>query len=180
MTAVYKIFYTNRTTLLWSDVSANGDPNLIPAAKRIGIHSIIQPMDNNTMRETIEQYHYYFSIRDNQWVGLGLDGLLDYLVNDFEDIRCVMHGRTMATDKFWEVKQTARTDTDIIGGITLADAEMSAYYHLEKYRTPYYQSAFRGAYFDPNSEYWSENARHRQYMEGKSEEPIYGYQEYYH
>ena len=114
-TAKWKIYYTDGTKLLWSAVSANGDPLALPAAKRIGVHSVMQQIQNDTVREVIEQYHYVFSTKATRWVGVGLDGLLDLLANDFDDIRCILHGRTMATDGFWTMKQAAAADTDLIG-----------------------------------------------------------------
>jgi len=175
-TAKYKIFYTDHTTLLWSDIAPNGDPKLIPATKRTGVHSVIQQIDNDTMREVVEQYHYIFSIRDQRWVGVGLDGLLDHIVSDFDNIRCVMHGRTMATDAFWGIKGEAATDTDIIGGISAATWEENAFGTLHKYRKPYYQSGLFGASDD---QYWLDMARHHAYPTDKSEKPIYGYQNFY-
>ncbi len=115
MVARYKIFYTDRSYLLWKNVAPNGDPKQIPSDMRIGVHSIIQPFNSGTMREVIEQYHYIFSIRDNAWVGVGLDGLLDYLANDFENIRCILHGRTVTTDAFWAFRDEIERDPDIVG-----------------------------------------------------------------
>ncbi len=115
MVAKYKIFYTDRSSILWKDVAPNGDPKLIRSNKRVGVHSVIQPFNSGTMREVIEQYHYIFSIRDNAWVGVGLDGLLDYLANDFENIRCILHGRTVTTDSFWDFRNEIEMDPDIVG-----------------------------------------------------------------
>jgi len=178
MAAKYKIFYTDDTSLLWSDVSPNGDPKLIPAAKRIGVHSIIQPIDNETVREVVEQYHYIFSIRDNNWVGVGIDGLLDWLANDFDNIRCIMHGRTLTTNKFWEIRQRIRSDPDIIGGVSAQRAAEMSYMIEHKYRDLYWMSGGLG--HEPvDDQRWSENARHRPYHEDYSERPIYGFETFY-
>ena len=115
MVARYKIFYTDRSSLLWRDVAPGGDPKQIPSDKRLGVHSVIQPFNDNTMREVIEQYHYIFSVRDNGWIGVGLDGLLDYLAHDFDNIRCVLHGRTVTTDSFWDFRDEIKSDPDIVG-----------------------------------------------------------------
>jgi hypothetical protein len=182
----YKIFYTDDTSLLWSDIAPNGDPALIPdgntvgagPSKRIGVHSIIQAIDSGQVREVIEQYHYVFSTRDQMWIGVGLDGLLDLIATDFDDIRCIMHGRTMATERFWQIKQNARTDPDIIGGVSAETAERTAYYAFNKYRDPYWQNGPFGAYSDNYD--WADWARHRQYDERYAEKPVYGLQDFYH
>lgn len=178
-TAQWKIFYTDESTLLWSDLNATGDPARMAAAQRIGVHSIVQMIDNDTVRESIEQYHYLFSKRHWKWMGLGIDGLLDLLVNDFDDIACVLHGRTSPTDIFWSIKQNAMGDTDLPGFATakqMADEEAMRH-SLGKWRDPYYQNSSNGQYIDPLKEQWYENQRHR--MTDRWEEPPYGRPEFY-
>ncbi len=114
-TPKYKIFYTDGSSLLWSAIAPNGDPKLIPAAKRIAVHSVIQQFNNDTMREVLEQYHYIYSIRDNGWIGVGVDGLLDHIVTDFDNIRCILHGRTMTMDAYWTIRKLVKADADIVG-----------------------------------------------------------------
>lgn len=169
----YKIFYTDGSKLLWSDIAPNGDPRLIPPAKRIGVHSVIQEIDNNSVREVVEQYHYVFQISTQRWVGLGLDGLIDWTANLFEDIRCIMHGRTGATDvNFWNIKQGARSDPDIIGSVSAEEAARTRY------------SAIPGSdklqFAASTDSSWTGMARHRMYDERFAERPVYGHQEHYH
>jgi len=184
MTAKYKIFYDDDSTLLWSDVSPNGDPQQIHKSQRIGVHSIIQPMPDGITREVIEQYHYLFSIRDNGWVGVGVDGLMDHIVNDFDNIRCVLSGRTGTMGRFWNIKQKAMVDTEIIGGAST----QSVYENTEaqrgwlyNYNDPFYQNGVRGNYFDPRKEFsWPDVARHQPYDAEHMETPPYGRQEFRH
>ncbi len=180
MSAKYKIFYTDGTSLLWKAVAPNGDPRHIPPAKRVGVHSIIQEFQNNTMREVLEEYHYWFSTENQQWIGVGVDGLLDVTVNCLPDIRCIMHGRTLTTDKFWEIKQEARTDKSICGGQDLADVESGRFqrYTDTLYNKEIYYVNGEGG---PANEYkWTQMARHRMYDERVMEETHYGHGKYYH
>jgi len=174
----YKIFYTDRTTLLSTDLPNDGDPKDIAQPQRIGVHSIIQEMVVRPEREVIEQYHYIFSIRDQQWNGLGLDGLLDILVNDFADIRCVLNGRTMPTERFWDIKQTARADTDIVGSVTTARVADTFDSLMHTYNDPHYQASLHGGYDEFYD--WTDFARHRPYDERFAESHPYGLQEFYH
>ena len=112
----WKIFYTDGTSLMWDDRQILEDVTLIPTTRRFGVHSIIQPMNLGTMRETIEQYHYLYLLAEERWMGVGLDGLLDQIGVNFNNIGCILHGRTMVTDGFFSLRQTIRQDPDIIGG----------------------------------------------------------------
>ncbi|MGW8178350.1 MAG: hypothetical protein ACWGQW_06230 [bacterium] len=173
----WKIFYTDGTKLLWSDVAANGDPKQIPANKRIGVHSVQQLIDNDTVREVIEQYHYIYSIADMKWVGVGIDGLLDWVVNDLDNIRCILHGRTVATDKFWNIKQEAAADTslgDVVTASSIAADVEGLRAWFGKNQSPYWQAGEDGGSADWT---FTENARHRQYY--NSEAPVYGRVEVY-
>jgi hypothetical protein len=180
----YKIFYSDGTKLLWSDVAPNGDPRLIPRAKRVGVHSVIQKLTTDpTQRETIEQYHYVYSIREDGWIGVGVDGLLEMVVNDFADIRCIMHGRTMTTDTFFTIRQSVREDPDIAGGASLESnpvmdgyANDSVSYH--RAMDPYATNSFSG-WYDELLLNWSGLARHRAYDDRVTDDQR-GQQEYLH
>ncbi|MCK5643122.1 MAG: hypothetical protein KAJ19_20100 [Gammaproteobacteria bacterium] len=169
----YKILYTNGTSLLWSNIAPNGDPRHIPPAKRIGVHSILQGIENNTVRENIENYHYVYQISTERWIGLGLDGFIDWTTNLFEDIRCCLLGRTGATDTtFWDIKQKGRTDTDIVGSISEARAEATKFNAILGYG--------QGQHDQNSGDAWVDWARHRMYDERYAERPVYGFQEHYH
>ncbi len=137
----WKIFYTDGLSLK----SSKYDPCDIPPAKRIGVHSILQMIDDGRVRECIEQYHYIFSIRDDKWIGVGVDGLFDYMINDFENLSCIMNGRTMATDRFWNVKKAVSEDKEMPGGIP----------HFSNVVGP-----GGGAEYDPTKENWTELTGH--------------------
>ncbi len=137
-TSRYKIFYTDGTSLLWSDVP-NQDPSLIPSGKRIGVHSIIQEAPYIGYREEIQDYHFAFSKRYDGWMGLGRDGLLEQVANNFDDVYCVMHWRAVATEKSWELNQAIRSDTDIQGGgggVKKKNTERRAWLGDKKYKNP--------------------------------------------
>lgn len=177
----YKVFYTDESSLLWSDVAPDGDPKLIPKEKRAGVHSVIQEMRNGTMREVVEQYHYIYSIRDEQWIGVGVDGLFDHIINDFDNIRCVLNGRTSATDTFWRIRDTVLADTDIIGGIDTAAHPPRAGSTYDESRwietNPFFSSSENKADF--NTWLFTENARHRAYSPEVSDPPRTGEQTWY-
>jgi len=117
----WKIFYTDETSLKSDNPNILDDPTNIPKPKRVGVHSVIQEMDDGVTREVIEQYHYIYLISEAKWLGVGLDGLLDRLTSSFDNIACVLHGRTMTTDGFFRLKKTIREDTDVVGFISAAD-----------------------------------------------------------
>jgi hypothetical protein len=116
----WKIFYTDGTALKNDGPVIGDDPTAIPKPKRWGVHSVIQEMEQGTVREIIQQYHYLFLISQNQWIGVGMDGLIDYLANHFNDIACVLHGRTTTSDSFRALRDSIAQDTDVIGGISAA------------------------------------------------------------
>lgn len=118
----WKIFYTDGSSLVYNNNRILEDVTKIPKVKRTGVHSVIQEMEGGSTREIIQQYHYLYLNSAQQWLGVGIDGLLDYLANHFEDLLCILHGRTMTSDGFRAIKTTITQDTDIIGGITAARA----------------------------------------------------------
>jgi hypothetical protein len=185
MAAKWKIFYTDETSLLWSAVAANGDPQLISPAKRVGVHSVIQEMSNG-LREVIEQYHYIFSIRDQQWIGVGVDGLFDYIINDLDNVRCVLNGRASATDTFWKTRDDVKKDTDIVGGLSASGAgnclpRVGPNFSYAQWceTVPFYSQDRDAA--NPYLGIWTENARHRAHQD-RADDPHepYGKQEFYH
>lgn len=116
----WKIFYTDETSLKSDKPGIDNDPSNIARPRRVGVHSVIQEMDDGSTREVIEQYHYIYLISEEKWLGVGLDGLLDRLVSSFDNIACVLHGRTMTTDGFFRLKKAIREDADVVGGLTAA------------------------------------------------------------
>jgi hypothetical protein len=120
----WKIFYTDETSIKSDKPGMNDNPVNIAKPKRFGVHSIIQEMNDGETREVIEQYHYIYLVSEQMWMGIGLDGLLDRLVSSFEDISCVLHGRTMTSDSFFRLKKTIREDTEVVGSITAAQNDL--------------------------------------------------------
>lgn len=178
----WKIIYTDGTGLKWNEV-ADADPSNIPDPKRVGVHSVLQEIENNTMRETIETYHYIFRRSDAAWLGIGYDGLLDHIVHDLDDILCVMHGRTMALERFWRIKQAAAVDQDITSWSTMkAIYEDTERIHswLRNMNTNYYSSGQHGNWHDPNTEYWTEVSIKSAYDKRFMESGPYGHQGFYH
>jgi hypothetical protein len=170
----WKIYYTDGSSLADSDLATSGDVTLIPENRRRGVHSIIQPMDLNRTRETIEQYHYLYLIQEDKWMGVGLDGLLDHLCYQWNNLAAMLMGRTDATDGFFKLRQTIRQDTHVIGAISAAEElesrteafaesgsvnrdlvlfgeEWGKEAHLMNTRRPY------------RFQDWTDMARHRQY-----------------
>jgi len=187
----WKIFYTNGTSLNSDDARILDDPRNIPIANRVGVHSVIQEMEGGTVREVIEQYHYLYLISEGQWLGVGLDGLLDYLVSDFDNISCILHGRTTTTDSFFALKKTIREDTDVIGGILAAqNAKWTNMWHrLPPYSLPVRLPGTTADIHPPwrhtsgmdkrtglPYEDWTAMTRHRQYAPEYSEPGPYGEQ----
>ncbi len=177
----WKIYYTDESSLAYNDNRILEDVTKIPVALRLGVHSIIQPMDLERMRETIEQYHYLYLLSEQRWMGVGLDGLLDHLAINFVNIGCVLHGRTMSTDGFYLLRQVIRQDPDIIGGITAAEEESFRHEHLMMAG-----SLNRNLVLDANDpklayryQDWSDMPRERPYPKTHTDEPYYGEQKYW-
>lgn len=186
----WKIFYTDETSIKEDNPSILGDPANIPRPKRVGVHSIIQEMDDGNTREVIEQYHYIYLASQGQWLGIGLDGLLDRLISSLDNIVCVLHGRTMTTDGFFRLKKTIREDTDVIGGISAAhnDENSAMWHHLYPFQRPVINPATGLDVYDWHIHHaggidrrtglpytdWSPQTRHRQYDPQFSEPGPYG------
>lgn len=114
----WKIFYTDGTSLKWDHPQILEDVTQIPAAKRFGVHSVIQPMGlPPVQRETIPAYHYLYMIAEDKWMGVGTDGLLDHLVVSLDNISCILQGRIMVSDGFFALRKQIAQDTDIVGSI---------------------------------------------------------------
>ncbi len=126
----WKIFYTDESSLKANHAAIMGDVEKIPADKRVGVHSVIQEMEDGGTREVIEQYHYIYLLSEQAWLGVGIDGLIEYLVIEFNNIGCVLHGRTKTTDSFYRLKKTIREDPDVVGGMSAADNnQYTSYIH---------------------------------------------------
>ena len=167
MASKFKIFYANESDPILSTNLERGDPREIPTGKRTGVHSVIQELSVEGIREVIEQYHYLYSIRDGQWVGVGFDGLIDHLANDFENIRCVLNGRTSPTETFWRIRNSIRSDPDLIGGVSAAEVAAYPHFNHQSDDSIYYQS---GLSEKPRS--WSNFSLH---SDPRYKEPIYGH-----
>jgi hypothetical protein len=116
--SLWKIFYTDGSSLKSEDLGTPGDVALIPNVKRYGAHSIIQPMGlQGVSRETIENYHFLYFNSAEKWSGVGFDGLIDHLLHNFNDIGCVINGRQSVSDEFFSLRKTIAQDADIIGAV---------------------------------------------------------------
>ncbi len=181
--AKWKIYYTDGTSLLWSDVSPIGDPKLIPNDKRIGVHSILQPFENESSRQEVMDQYYVFSIRDNNWMGIKIESLLDHIANDFDNIGCILNGRTMTTEKFWEFRLRIRSDPDIIGEVDAERAAREAYMFEGRHNNPRWTNYWPGNFPEKDNlsaRNWVDLARHRPYREDLSEKPVYGHSLFYY
>jgi hypothetical protein len=188
--SVWKIFYTNGTSLAWDDPSIMGDVTQIPSMKRIGVHSVIQPTDKDTMREAIHKYHYVYLLSANQWVGMFHEAVMDHLVNRFDDIGCILNGRTVTAERFYRLKQTVKMDPDVIGWITPEDELLcrhtsfleagSINRHLVLFGPEDgHKYSFRHVHRILGGENWTDPARHRQYPPSISAAPVYGEQKFW-
>jgi hypothetical protein len=179
--AEYKIFYTDGESLLWSEVGADGDPKLIPVEKRVGVHGIIQTFEDGASRDWQRGYHYVFSERHFAWVAMYQAELLERLSHDFDDIRCVLNGRTMPTGAYWDMNKVVRADTDIVGGDPVDMVEETAFIAEHRYNNPFWSTSRYGRF--PGEllldSPWTDPARHRWYPLGFTTEPVYGHQNYY-
>jgi hypothetical protein len=112
----WKIYYVDGSSIQDDKPNIMGDPTKIALPKRFGVHSIIQPMNlPGVDRETIEQYHYLYLKLEDRWIGVGVDGVLDYLIFSLDNIGCVLHGRPMVSDGFFALRQTIAQDDYIPG-----------------------------------------------------------------
>jgi hypothetical protein len=116
----WKIFYTDGSSLAWNAPEILGDVSKIPGHKRVGVHSVIQPMMawGAPSRECLDEKAFFiYSLRDDMWLDAEHVQLLDLLVHGFANIGCVVYGRWMVTQKYAEMKQLILMDTDIVGEI---------------------------------------------------------------
>ncbi len=115
-------------------------------------------------------------------MGLGRDGLLEQVASNFDDVYCVMHGRTMTTEKLWELNQAIRSDTDIHGAVSEETAERQAWLIEHKYNNPHwrrYQYGVKPRKDDSSVSNWTDMTRHRAYPEDIVPITIYGTQKHY-
>jgi hypothetical protein len=114
--SLWKIYYVDGSSIQSDKPNIMEDPTQIALPKRYGVHSIIQPMNLPAVdRETIEQYHYLYLAQEDCWIGVGVDGLMDHLIFNLANISCVLHGRPMASDGFFTLRQTIAQDPYIPG-----------------------------------------------------------------
>jgi len=174
----WEIWYTDESSIKDNDPILAGDITTLPVIRRVGVHSIIQPFDAGRMREVIEQYHYLHLIDEDKWMGVGLDGYLEQMVTQFNNIDCVLNGRTMTTDHFFRLRQTIRASTYIVGGLEASEVAR----HWEEQRA-YFSGAKRNAILDNDrtdqaflKQDWSDYGRHRMYPASATDLPILGEQ----
>ncbi len=114
--AKWKILYTDRTTISSDDMI----PKDIPNAKRAGVHSIAQAVDADTMRETLESPYYGFSKSKQQWTGLNVEDVFDWLLNysSLADLGALLMGRIQTYDEYNKLRMEFRQDPDIAMAVT--------------------------------------------------------------
>lgn len=71
---------------------------------------VIAQSDINVGRVLIYRSDYYLFI-DNEWIGIGKDGLDDYLAHSFTEIVTIKIGRQLSRNKFKAILERANTDT---------------------------------------------------------------------
>lgn len=188
--SVWKIFYTDGTSLKWSDPGIGEDVTKIPVLKRMGVHSVAQPTDKNRMRNTIHRYHYVYLRSLNQWVGMNIEGVLDYVRTRFDDVACILNGRTQTTEQFFKMRQVVKMDQDIICWLS-SEEELAG--RDESFReagsvnrllilfglTNEHKYSFRHIHREFGGEVWSDPARHRMYPPSISAPPVYGEQKFW-
>lgn len=116
--SLWKIYYTDGTSFQSDDpvLGLQGDVTLIPVLQRFGVHSLIQPMGlPGVDRDTIEQYNYLHLKQEDKWIGVGFDGLLDYLMFNLNNMDCVLQGRQSAPDAFFALRKEIAKDQYIVG-----------------------------------------------------------------
>lgn len=177
----WKIFYTNMTSLSYAHPEILEDVTQIPLEKRVGVHSVIQEMEEGATRELIEQYHYMYLESEQQWIGVGIDGLLDYVANQFDNILCILHGRTMTSDGFRAVKSKVAKDQEIIGFILAARWKKAYPFVFKTWRPVHFTSGIhKDTYLvGKHWEDWVDISRHRMYAPEISEPGPYGEQRQY-
>jgi len=113
--AQWKILYTDRTTISSDDMA----PEDIPNAKRAGIHSIAQAVDQGRMRDTLESPYYGWSKSKQQWIQLQIEDVLDWLLtySSLADLGALLMGRIQTYDEYNMLRMEFREDPDIVMAI---------------------------------------------------------------
>ena len=112
-----------------------------------------------------------------------IESALDHLTFDFDNIRCVLNGRTMTTEKFWELRQRIRSDPGIIGEVAVERAAREAFMFEDRNNNPRWSNYSAGNFPEKDNlsaNNWGDLARHRPYREDLSEKSVYGHQRFYH
>jgi hypothetical protein len=117
MMSKWKIFYTDGSSFMSDEVGE--DVTKIPTAKRRGVHCVIQPFDKERARETMESDFYLYMKSGQAWCILQSDGILEAITDYFNDIECILSGRTQTTNAFWNMRNKVKEDTDIVGALEL-------------------------------------------------------------
>jgi len=79
-------------------------------APGVGVICVVQ-RDPGTGRAILTGYDYYVCLGDD-WLGVDLFGLLDYVLNHLERIRGVIAGRAVMNDIYAAVMRRALDDPD--------------------------------------------------------------------
>lgn len=110
--ANWKILYTDRTTISSDDML----PEDIPNIKRAGIHSIAQAVDAGTMRETLESPYYGWSKAKQQWIGLNVEDVFDWLLTygSLDDLGALLMGRIQTYDEYNVLRMEFKADVDVV------------------------------------------------------------------
>lgn len=110
--AQWKILYTDRTTISSDDMT----PEEIPNAKRAGVHSIIQAVDADTMRDTLEASYYGWSKSKKLWIPLRQEDVFDWLLtfSSLEDLGALLMGRIQTFDEYNVLRMEFREDPDVV------------------------------------------------------------------
>lgn len=113
--AKWKIFYTDDSVLTSRDVGRVRD---IPEAKRIGVHSIVQSAENDTVRDVCVMSAFYGWHRPTkQWMMMEQNDVDDYRANKPEELGVVLMGRVQTNEEYRRILVKSRFDRDIIGEV---------------------------------------------------------------
>ncbi len=113
--AKWKIYYTDGTSLRAHEVDRVRD---IPAAKRIGVHSVVQAIDGDRMRDTLVGAAFYTFLKTPRaWCQMEQNDVDDYNANSPGEIIVKLTGRIQTTEDYQRMLRATRFDDDVIGRI---------------------------------------------------------------
>jgi len=93
--------------IYYDDGTTCSDLNPIYTVPSHGVQCIV---DMSQTKRTIHNRSTYYILTSEGWIVAEQDGLLDFILNTFNDIEKVVMGRTMTNDKFWATYDKALND----------------------------------------------------------------------